>query len=190
MASELQQLNKRKGMPYSRGHQIMYDAPIKLLSDSRHAILDIGFGIGYGLFNMIPMRIIKRYVGCEPDADSFDYVNNKRIDYKEMLEGDRTEINLFNLQFSDLAVRENEFDYTFCIEVIEHMEEGALHNLLMKVHGCTRDAFFMSTPDPDKSPEGEWTMTYLINTLRQFQFNPVVVTSQWTNLWICNPINK
>lgn len=185
--TEYQQLQKRKGMPYSRGHQLMYDGPIKLLSDKRHNILDIGFGIGYGLRNMILMDVINKYVGCEPDKDSFDYTYEE---ISKMEQKERTKrVHLQNCIFNNL-IHNDEFDYTFCIEVIEHMSESAIHELLSKVHACTKDAFFLSTPDKHKSKEGKFTEYELTQFLMDYEFQFSIVRAQWTNLWICNPINK
>jgi cyclopropane fatty-acyl-phospholipid synthase-like methyltransferase len=188
MPSEYQQLQKRKGLPYSRGHQLMYDGPIKLISDNRHYILDIGFGIGYGLRGMITMDVINKYVGCEPDKDSFDHVVKE---LSEFTQEERTKrVHLNNCKFTDLTTYPDQFDYTFCIEVIEHMDEHAVHMLFQKVHACTKDAFFLSTPDKNKSKEGKFTEYELSQFLMDYNFQFSVVRAQWTNLWILNPINK
>ncbi len=200
MPSELEQLKKRKGVDYSFGHQQMYRGPIEMIMpDSINkpiSILDIGFGIGFGFREMMYRgffsNIKSYYFGIEPDKDSFDFVEETL--FKRAPHAFTNPTNVFGMNCKVNEVRwerkNTEFDYSFCIEVIEHMTEQELHELLVILWTYTKQAVFLSTPDPQKSKEGKWQMTYLINLFRQFQFNPVLITAQWTNLWILNPINK
>jgi len=175
---EYQQLVRRKFRPYSRGHQMMYLKPITQLSGNRHRILEAGFGIGFGLDRMVTAGIIgDRYVGCEPNTDSFLYVQSRHS---------RTpNIELVPSGFLDMDV-DGEFDHAFCIEVIEHVPMDQHLEFLTKLRDAAPMVWF-STPDKDRVPrEGVRTKDEWVDLLHSAGFSRVFVdTSHWTYLYEC-----
>jgi cyclopropane fatty-acyl-phospholipid synthase-like methyltransferase len=169
----------------------MYLAPIySIIPDGKPInILEIGFGIGYGLGLMYQMgffhHINSKYVGCEPDKDSYDYTYKKYLEDRGFQPFEN--IKLRNCGFRDLETGYKKFDYSFCIEVIEHLSEEDLWFLCKILDESTKDTIFLSTPDPAKSKEGKWSMHHLENLFRDFFRGVSVVRAQWTNLWILNP---
>jgi hypothetical protein len=74
---EYDRLKERKFRPYSRGHQVMYLQAIAELkrdfAPGSVRVLEAGFGIGWGLGEMLKAGILKSYVPYEPNlAPDFD----------------------------------------------------------------------------------------------------------------------
>ena len=165
----------RGGRLYSEGHRRMYDGPIRLLAGSSSDILDVGFGIGYGLEQMTKHRVIGSYVGYEPSKDSFDFVAKQF--------GRMPNIKLRHAPFGE---PDRTFDYVFCIEVIEHVSDHQRSTFVGNLRKATGKTLFLSTPDRQKVPQhGVFTEAELKTALRAAGFSTVILLSeQWTSLYI------
>jgi SAM-dependent methyltransferase len=164
---EFEQLKRRNFKPYSAGHQAMYLEPIAELAGRRLHIFEAGFGIGFGLDKMVEAGIVESYYGCEPNPDSFDYVQQRYA--------------------KDPRVKliRAEFGVAFCIEVIEHvpMEE---HTMFLARLGQLTSRLYFSTPDKDKSREGVRTKAEWLGILAAAGWRDVTVNqSHWTYLYTC-----
>jgi len=174
---------KRDFRPYSLGHRIMYETPLTLLTrnaraDSRFAILEAGFGIGYGLDRMVEHGVIGRYLGFEPDPESFAYVKDRH--------GGTAGVDLRPTAFAEC---DPVFDHAFCIEVIEHVPRDDHRDFLLALRRSlkTSGTLWLSTPDMARSTHGvrtadEWRMMLTTAGLRALHFD-----AQWTDLFVCQP---
>lgn len=180
--NEYTQLLKRNGLPYSQGHRIMYDGPIAMMHGSTWDVLEIGFGIGYGLQRMASAKVVNHYWGCEPCQDSFEYV--ARIDDQGGIDYVSDKTLLFQ-PWSAQAV--GMFDFAFCIEVIEHVEMDNHLDFLKSIRPFVRKNLFMSTPDLSKNKHGVRTEKEWLSALKEAGWNAIAISSQWTTLYICQP---
>lgn len=179
VCNELEALNAREQQDYSWGHQVMYLAPVMMLSGKRFDILDVGFGIGFGLRQMIGNDCFRNYVGYEPCEDSFRYVADQF--------GHVENVELINAPFEGSDWR---FDYSFCIEVIEHVERDAASLMLERIKDSTNEALFLSTPDVEHCNHGVYTEAEMAAMLKGSGFGDVaVIRSQWTKLYIAQVEN-
>ena len=96
----------------------MYTGPAELLADGRSEILEVGFGIGFGLEVLTRKNCFRRYVGVEIDGACYDYVRSLPV-------GQRPDVTLLCGDFRELAL-DDQFDYAFCIEVIDAYRTGRL----------------------------------------------------------------
>jgi hypothetical protein len=172
--NEYENLRRRDFREYSLGHRIVYETPIKLLTGKKRTIIEAGFGIGWGLDKMVEADIIADYVGCEPNADSFKYVNGRH--------GGKPNIKLNHEPFK----RGFGFaQHVFCIEVIEHvpMEKHAEFIRALRESGQT---LWFSTPCKSKVPsEGVRTTEEWTKLLKQNGYSDVTVhKEQWTHLCV------
>lgn len=179
MPNEVEKLKERHYQPYSEGHRKMYTVPIDLLSgQQKHSILDVGFGIGFGLSEMIKCDCFTSYTGLEPDIETYQFVKNNSL-YGHQ------NINLIN---QSLLLYEGLIqDYVFCIEVIEHIEEKDLDIFIRKLSNNTGKCMFLSTPDIRDSPHGIKTSLEWRELLFAGFSDVVFVRSQWTTLFVCQP---
>lgn len=152
----------------------MYDAPITLLKGQKNSILEVGAGIGYGLGQMVQNDVFSTYTGYEPCLDSFNHLN--------MVYAQDLRVSLHQQVFDGA---DKQYDYVFCIEVIEHVEPEKREKMLKDLFLATKKALFISTPDVDRDPHGVYTRKELIKALKDAGFSDVVCMSeQWTNLYI------
>lgn len=182
ISKEYRALLRRNMEPYSFGHRIMYDVPLTLMTRNerakeRFSILEVGFGIGWGLDRMIDLNVIDHYHGMEPDLESFDYVQKRH--------GKNNRLTLVNEKFVGIAGKT--FDHVFCIEVIEHIPAIAHLAILNEIRASTHGTLWLSTPDKNRCPEhgvrdrNEWQQL-----LEMAAFDCVTHhTEQWTDLYIC-----
>lgn len=176
---EFDRLKARKFRPYSIGHQRMYTKAIDELRGSKRAIFEAGFGIGWGLGEMLKAGIVGRYLGCEPNADSFIYTSG--------LYGKAAGVVLHPDSFTPdyAAGRVGEgYDVAFCIEVIEHVPMCDHLEFLRGLRNLAPVLYF-STPDKIRVPaEGVRTVDDWRRLLAEAGFTDVRVdTSQWTYLY-------
>lgn len=121
--------------------------------DEGAPVLDVGFGLGYGL-NILAIKA-RRVCGVDVDPKVLAYCNdtvrgrNPRLDRLELYDGQK-------LPFQDA-----EFDVVTCIDVLEHVEDydGFLEEMLR----VCRKGVFISTPNrrpeytnPDGTPKNHW----------------------------------
>lgn len=184
-ARELRELRRRGYRPYSAGHQAMYEVPLALMrrnerSKQVYLILDVGFGIGWGLDRMIEEGIVgslDSYVGYEPDRESFDFVAGRH--------GHHSSVTLINEPFR--AASGIPYDHVFCIEVIEHvpLDEQDLFLTALCKAACG-GTLWLSTPDSDRCDHGVRPTAEWRQMLARAGFGNVTVhQDQWTTLYIC-----
>lgn len=178
---EYQAAKRRQFRPYSLGHRLMYETPLTLMTRSdrsreRFAILEAGFGIGFGLDRMVETGVIGRYVGYEPDNESFAYVAERH--------GKRDGIELRHAPFEATDV--GGFDHAFCIEVIEHVPPEKHQGFLVGLRKMTVGTLWLSTPDKARSAHGVRTVDAWLRFIRAAGFHDVTVhQEQWTTLYVC-----
>jgi ubiquinone/menaquinone biosynthesis C-methylase UbiE len=121
--------------------------------DEKAKILDVGFGLGYGL---TILSIKSREVnGVEVDTKVLDYCTNTIVGKNPRL-NDLKIFDGYHLPFFD-----NTFDTVTCIDVIEHVEDYKL--LIKEMLRVSRKGLFLSTPNRrpeytnrDGSPKNYW----------------------------------
>jgi 2-polyprenyl-3-methyl-5-hydroxy-6-metoxy-1,4-benzoquinol methylase len=180
--NEFAALKRRGFRDYSLGHRRMYNCPITLLRSQgrRYSILDVGFGIGYGLQEMLNADVIGEYTGIEPVSDSFQYTSQKF--------GHLANVRLINQGWLEVPDRElTPADYVFCIEVVEHLPDDMVLPFLAKLARFTKRNLFLSTPDRERSAHGTRTTAEWRAALTEAGFTAVDVGEQWTTLFVCRP---
>lgn len=116
-------------------------------------VLDVGFGLGYGL-NILAIKA-KEVSGVDVDRKVYDYCRgtivgrNPRLVSLEIYDG-------YNLPFSDES-----FDVVTCVDVIEHVED--FNRLIKEMLRVSRKGVFLSTPNrrpeytnKDGKPKNYW----------------------------------
>lgn len=104
-------------------------------------ILDVGFGLGYGI-NILSIKA-KEVYGIDVDIKALEYCRNTiygknpRLKFLDLYDG-------YKIPFPD-----NFFDIVTCIDVIEHVEDYNL--LIQEMLRISKKGIFLSTPN--KRPE-------------------------------------
>lgn len=132
-------------------------------------ILDVGFGLGYGL-NILAIKA-KKVSGVEIDYKVYKYCQdtivgrNPRLVHLKLYDG-------YNLPFPD-----NYFNVVTCVDVLEHVED--YHMFIEELLRVSSKGVFISTPNrrpeytnPDGTPKNhwhlrEWSRAELDEILRQ-----------------------
>jgi 2-polyprenyl-3-methyl-5-hydroxy-6-metoxy-1,4-benzoquinol methylase len=177
--NEYKALLNRNGTNYSDGHQRMYTTPINILAGvpDKIDVLDVGAGIGFGLQKMLEAKIIKNYLGVEPCLDSFNYLKKT--------------FQMPNVQFCQtpwLNTPETFVaDYTFCIEVVEHLDEKDVLPFLRKLKRQTKINLFLSTPNSITNNHGAASIKTWKHRLKSAGFDAASIQRQWTTLFIAEP---
>lgn len=121
--------------------------------DENAIILDVGFGLGYGL-NILSIKS-REVNGIDVDPEVLNYCTNTLVG-----KNPRLKILIifdgYNLPFSD-----NAFDVVTCVDVIEHVEDYS--RLIKEMLRVSRKGVFLSTPNrrpeftnTDGSPKNYW----------------------------------
>lgn len=180
--NEYQNLLKRNGAPYSRGHQIQYLAPIQMMEGGKWDVLEIGFGIGYGLEEMAKAGVLNLWYGVEPCNDSFQHVWNKFNDRPAFA------LAMEKRPWSECVKTTSEvFHFAFCIEVIEHIPMDEHVSFLSSIVPFVRKNLFLSTPDKSKNSHGVRTEKEWLDVLDQAGWRAVAWATCWTTGYICQP---
>jgi 2-polyprenyl-3-methyl-5-hydroxy-6-metoxy-1,4-benzoquinol methylase len=109
--------------------------------DEAGDILDVGFGLGYGL-NILAIKA-RNVVGIDVDRQVLDYCNDTISGRNPRLSG----LMLYdgkNMPFTDDC-----FDVLTCVDVLEHVED--YHRFIDEMLRVCRRGVFISTPN--KRPE-------------------------------------
>ncbi len=133
------------------------------------SVLDVGFGLGYGL-NILAIKA-REVSGVDVDEKVYHYCQdtlvgrNPRLRHLSVYEGS-------HLDFADKS-----FDLVTCVDVLEHVED--YHTFLEEMKRVSRNGVFISTPNrrpeytnPDGTPKNywhlrEWSYPELDGILRQ-----------------------
>jgi 2-polyprenyl-3-methyl-5-hydroxy-6-metoxy-1,4-benzoquinol methylase len=121
--------------------------------DERESVLDVGFGLGYGL-NILAIKA-SSVSGVDIDHKVLEYCRstvlgrNPRLTYLDIYDG-------YSLPFPD-----KHFDLVTCVDVLEHVED--YHRFLDELLRVTRKSVLISTPNrrpeytnPDGTPKNYW----------------------------------
>jgi 2-polyprenyl-3-methyl-5-hydroxy-6-metoxy-1,4-benzoquinol methylase len=177
--SEYRNLVGRNFQPYSAPHRALYDVVADMLSYHPAKVLEVGFGIGYGIQQLVQKNCLSYYIGVEPDKDSFDYVEKKiKIPCTH---------SIFNLGWLETLLAYHDFDFTLCIEVIEHLPSEMVVPFIEKLKRHTKGTLFLSTPDVHTNRHGKFTRSEVVNMLKTSGFKDVV-DIEWQipfTLFIC-----
>jgi len=160
--SEYASLVQREFKEYSEPHRQMYEIICALLKNKPASLVEIGFGIGWGLQRLVEDNCISKYVGIEPCAASYKYV-------KGIVDEDH--VQLLNRSLLEFEPEES-FEFSMCIEVIEHTDEDILQ-WFKKIRSFTKIASFISTPDKNTDPHGIYTKDYVVDCLKDSGFTSV-----------------
>lgn len=187
---EYDRLKGRNFKPYSAGHRAMYEKGVAITQRDHEGgtanIFEAGFGIGWGLEYMLAKGVVNSYVGCEPNADSYNWTGKQVVKYNH--EGLWLKHAPFSPSMAEDLVRQGvaPFDVAFCIEVIEHVPMDEQLAFLKGLYQMAPTLFF-STPDIDRVPkEGVRTTAEWSKLLHRAGFRSVEVDrSQWTHLYVC-----
>jgi len=171
-------LVQRGFKPYSWNHQQMYHIAIEFMRGVTASVLEIGAGIGWGYEEMKEGGCLDRYFGVEESKKCFDYLKktypNAEFQHTKWphhyIEG------------------EGKFDFTICLEVIEHVDCD-VHEFLRAIYHRTRKAFFLSTMDKEVNSHGTFTKDELYSMLYRAGFRRVVHIEHHMPhvMFICNP---
>jgi len=121
--------------------------------DEGSKLLDIGFGLGYGL-NILAIKA-KEVNGLDVDKKALEYCTqtligrNPRIQYLNIYDG-------YTIPFND-----DSFDVVTCVDVIEHVED--YNRLIEEMFRVSIKGVFISTPNrrpeytnKDGTPKNYW----------------------------------
>jgi len=121
--------------------------------DEGATVLDVGFGLGYGL-NILAIKA-REVTGVEVDEQAFEYCQNTVAGRNPRLK----QLILFNGY--DLDFANDEFDIVTSVDVLEHVED--YHRLLAGMLRVAKKGVFISTPNrrreytnPDGTPRNYW----------------------------------
>jgi SAM-dependent methyltransferase len=121
--------------------------------DESATVLDVGFGLGYGL-NILAIKA-KEVSGVDVDPKAYNYCQgtvvgrNPRLVHLSLYDG-------YNLAFPDDC-----FDVVTCVDVLEHVED--YDRLLREMLRVSKKGVFISSPNrrpeytnPDGTPRNYW----------------------------------
>lgn len=158
---EYDQLVSRGFKPYSRQHIALYETIACLLSETESSIIEIGGGIGCGYSILKEKNCFNEYLFIEPSKKCCDYV-------KENLS-----IHPLNQDFMSVEISKI-YDYSLCIEVIEHIGDIDLIRWFKKTMANTKIASFISTPDKRTDSHGVYTKEYVYDCMINAGYSSVV----------------
>lgn len=121
--------------------------------DEGAIVLDVGFGLGYGM-NIMSIKA-SEVSGVDVDIEVIDYFQ-KAVGYKNPRLCGVSLYDGYNLPF-----RDNSFDIVTCVDVIEHVED--YNRLIVEMLRVARKGLFISTPkqqpqytNKDGTPKNYW----------------------------------
>lgn len=138
-------------------------------------VLDVGFGLGYGLHIMSAKASV--LAGVDVDAESVNralriFEGHPLIKQVALYDG-------LKLPFSD-----NSFDVVTCVEVLEHVPD--YKNLLLEMARVSRRVVFITTPNrrpentnPDGSPMNYWHLREWSKEEMDAIFNELHLKCNW-----------
>jgi ubiquinone/menaquinone biosynthesis C-methylase UbiE len=121
--------------------------------DENAKILDVGFGLGYGL-NILAIKS-REVNGVDVDIKVFDYCTNTIV-------GKNPRLKILKVyDGNDLPFPNETFDVVTCVDVIEHVDD--YNHLINEMLRISRKGVFLSTPNrrpentnKDGSPKNYW----------------------------------
>lgn len=130
-----------------------YFLALNLYADEDSRVLDVGFGLGYGL-NILAIKA-REVSGVDVDVKVLNYCKNT-------LQGRNPRLaNLVLYDGYNLDYPDNYFDISCCVDVIEHVED--FDKLIKEMLRVSKKGIFLSTPNrrpeytnPDGTPKNYW----------------------------------
>lgn len=117
------------------------------------SVLDVGFGLGYGM-NILSIRASKVY-GVDVDPLVLKYCQDNFMGRNPKL------MKLMLYDGINLKFKDNTFDVVSCVDVLEHVED--YHSFLDELLRVSKRGVFISTPNrreeytnPDGTPKNRW----------------------------------
>jgi 2-polyprenyl-3-methyl-5-hydroxy-6-metoxy-1,4-benzoquinol methylase len=130
-----------------------YFLALNLYVEEKATVLDVGFGLGYGL-NILAIKA-SEVTGVDVDWKVYDYCRDTVVGRNPRLK----ELRLYdgyNLEYAD-----QQFDVVTCVDVLEHIQD--YDRFLKELLRVTRKGVFISTPNrrpeytnPDGTPKNYW----------------------------------
>ena len=121
--------------------------------DEGSRVLDVGFGIGYGM-NTLSTKAAEVY-GVDVDKKAYEYCSREVIGKNPKIKGIQV-YDGYHLNFPD-----NFFDVVTCVDVLEHVEK--YDEFLAELLRVTKKGVLISTPNrrpeytnPDGTPMNYW----------------------------------
>jgi len=180
---EYEHLIAREGKNYSLMHQAIYKVIAEMLRNKPANILEVGSGIGYGIKVLLEANAIKSYEGIEVSDRCCRYINDTISN---------TDICIYNEDFFDidltkLKLYNTGYDFTLCIEVIEHIEKAdSVLIMLEELRKLTKNVLFLSTPKAERDKHGKFTGEEMKNMLNEIFVHYVEIEWQLPHtLYIC-----
>lgn len=132
-------------------------------------VLDVGFGLGYGL-NIMAIKANEVY-GVDVDKKVYDYCNETIVGRNPRL----VMLDIYNGY--DLPFEDNKFDVVTCVDVLEHVRD--YHRLVNEMLRVCKNGVFVSTPNRrpeytnlDGTPKNVWH----IREWSKDELNDILVT--------------
>lgn len=121
--------------------------------NEKETVLDVGFGLGYGL-NLLAIKA-GQVSGVDIDPKVYEYCQNTVVGRNPRI-GTLGLFDGYKLDFQD-----NHFDLITCVDVLEHVED--YHRFLDELLRVSQHGVFISTPNrrpeytnPDGTPKNYW----------------------------------
>lgn len=121
--------------------------------DEKSIVLDVGFGLGYGL-NILAIKAKEMY-GVDVDEKTYQYCQNTVVGRNPRLK----KISLYDGYSLDYP--DSYFDVLTCVDVIEHVED--YDKLIKEMLRVSKKGIFLSTPNRrpeytnlDGTPKNYW----------------------------------
>ncbi len=180
-ADELHLHKMRGGRDYSAGHQAMYRIIVEALRGRPQSILEVGFGVGFGLQLLREARCIETYFGCDPSVPCFEHVRaqpwgaSARLYCGEWLSVPDMEID---------SALGHQAAYSLCLEVIEHVHPLERLRFLKRIRCRTSETSFFSTPCLSESSHGALRTDQWVELMRDAGYVDIVtIPAQWTTFY-------
>lgn len=179
--SELAELHRRNGKPYSDGHRAMYYAVASLLYKKPARILEVGCGHGDGIEILLNKGCIHEMWAVEKDEPEAIYTKERFKSNPNIRVINHNWIDVNAVPFRD------SFDYCTCMEVIEHIPPSNVYRFLRRIRQNITKNLFLSTPNSETHEHGARTPEAWCSTIRDAGFSKCTyVEHQWTTFFMAN----
>lgn len=180
--NEFVALKERDGKPYSLGHQKMYLSMAEVITGNGEcSVLDVGCGIGYGIEVLLEKGHKGTITAIDPEIDCINYLRREK--FSHLPKG----LSIEHGGLLDEGFVSGEFDFVFCIEVVEHLNPSEVSAFFTKLRKHTKKNLFLSTPDSRRYGHGALPAYEWERILSDSGFKTVKIEQQWTTLFICEP---
>lgn len=163
----------------SYGHRAMYYGIVAVMRGMRQSVIDVGCGDGFGYHTLVSGDAVSTYFGIDESQSEIDKG-------KELLVNPHHDMVCDNwITYPEHLIRPS--DCSFCIEVLEHLEEDDRFKCVDKLRRFSRKNVFISTPPADRNDHGRLTIPECTELIKSAGLDVVVMDYQWTALYVCSP---